>query len=622
MCGICGTTRAGDGSPLRSMNAAMVHRGPDDEGIYVDPASGVGLGARRLSIIDVEGGHQPLANEDGTVWAVLNGEIYNHPSLQKRLSERGHNLSSHTDTEVLVHLYEDHGPDLVHALEGMFAFALWDSRRQRLLLGRDRFGEKPLFYTERGGVLTFASELKPLLRGVGGSHELDPAAIDAYFAFGYLPGPGSFVRGVGQVAAGSLLLWDMSTAASTAQRYWSPPQMPSKEGTPLFELVDETRALLETAVRSRLLSDVPLGLFLSGGVDSTLVAALAAAHASKPLKTFTVGYDVGSVNETDAARRSASLIGAEHHELVLTEEDVAEEVPRSLRALSEPLADEAYVALRALAGFARPEVTVAVGGEGADELFGGYPRYRWLARAERVPGWLPRRTAARAVGLLERTPSADRISRARYVLSPGTELQRHVRWIAAPRIDLRASLYGPRLHPYLADDPITPAFEEAGRATGSIEARFMCLDQLQWLPDDVLLKADRATMQASLEFRTPFLSRELAEFAASVPATTHVRDGGKLLLRRVLQDVLPEARHERRKVAFRIPSAEWLRGPLRNELDSQANSSALYSEGWFDRTAVRALVSAHLGGKDHSAILWPIFVLSLWLESFSDLALS
>ena len=619
MCGICGTTAAGDGAALRTMNAAMVHRGPDDEGIFVDAVANVGLAARRLSIIDIEGGHQPLANEDGTVWAVLNGEIYNHPSLQEHLRERGHRLASRSDTEVLVHLYEDHGPDLVHALEGMFAFALWDSRRRTLVLGRDRFGEKPLFFTERSHELTFASELKPLLRGVDATWELDPAAIDAYFVFGYLPGSGSFIRGVRQLEPGSVLVWDHASRTTTERRYWSPPRMPATQSTPLFELVEETQRLLDDAVRSRLVSDVPLGVFLSGGVDSTLVAALAAAHSSQPLKTFTVGYDVGSVDEREAARRSAAAVGAAHHELVLTGADVADRVPGCIRALGQPLADEAFVALRSLAEFARSEVTVAVGGEGADELFGGYPRYRWLARAERLPRWLPREHAARAVSLVEAVAGGARTARVQTVLSPQTAVQRHVRWVGGSRIDYRAALYGPRLRQYLVAEPVPPHFDDLATPNGSVEAMFMRLDQMQWLPDDVLLKADRATMQASLEFRTPFLHRELAEFATSVPAATHVRDGGKLLLRRVLQRVLPDASHARRKVAFRIPSESWLRGPLRRTLLDQLDSTSLYTDGWLERGRVSDLVSLHLEGRDRSAILWPVFVLGLWLDSIREL---
>ena len=618
MCGVCGSTSVGDGEMLRTMSAAMVHRGPDDEGIYVDRESGVGLGARRLSIIDVAGGHQPLSNEDRTIWAVLNGEIYNHPSLQRHLLERGHRLSSRTDTEVLVHLYEDHGADLAHALEGMFAFAVWDARRRRLVLGRDRFGEKPLFYTERGDALTFASELKPLLRGVESSWELDSAAIDDYFVFGYPPGSASVIAGVRQLEPGSLLIWDQATQTAATRRYWSPPRMPARNGTPLFELVGETKQLLESSVRSRLISDVPVGVFLSGGVDSTLVAAVAAANSSKPLKTFTVGYDVGSVDEREAARRSAAMVGAEHHELVLSEADVARRVPGFIRGLDQPLGDEAFVALRALAEFARPLVTVAVGGEGADELFGGYPRYRWLGRTARLPDWFRLWHAAHGAGVLERVAAGGRVGRLNDVLAPRSTLQQHVRWVSRPRLDVRMELYGPRLRPYLTAEPVPRRFEEVAGTSGSIEEMFMRLDQMQWLPGDVLLKADRASMQASLEFRTPFLHRELAEFAASVPASLHVRQGGKLLLRRVLQQVLPEASRGRSKVAFRIPSAEWLRGPLRTELDEQLAASALYSEGWFERDRVAGLVSEHVAGRDRSAILWPILALGLWLDSIRE----
>ncbi|MBA2476538.1 MAG: asparagine synthase (glutamine-hydrolyzing), partial [Actinobacteria bacterium] len=534
MCGICGSTHARDGRALAAMNAAMVHRGPDDDGIYVDPAAGVGLGARRLSIIDVAGGHQPLSSEDGSIWAVLNGEIYNHPRLMDGLASRGHTLATRTDTEVLVHLYEDYGAELVHALEGMYVFAIWDARRRVLLLGRDRFGEKPLFYSERAGVLTFASELSALVQGLESGWEVDEAAVDSFFVFGYVPGERAIVRGVQQLPPGHLLVWDGHTRSSSTQRYWAPPRMPADGNTPLPELVAETRRLLEASVRSRLISDVPLGVFLSGGVDSTLVAAVAAGLSSEPLRTFTVGYDTGTVNETDPARRVAALLGADHRELMLTESDVAALVPRFLAELDQPLADEAYVPLRALAEFARESVTVAVGGEGADELFGGYPRYRWLARSERLPDWLPRERAARAARVLERAPAGARVKRLREVMSADSVLERHVDWVTGRRAALRPSVYGGRLRPYADGRGFLELPRGGGlEGDGRVEGDFMRLDQLRWLPDDILAKADRATMRASLEFRTPFLHRELAELAASIPASTHVAGGGKRLLRQV-----------------------------------------------------------------------------------------
>jgi asparagine synthase (glutamine-hydrolysing) len=622
MCGICGTTVGDADVAIRRMNAAMVHRGPDDEGVYVDPESGVGLGARRLSIIDVEGGHQPISNEDGTVWAVLNGEIYNHPGLMERLRSRGHSLSSRADTEVLVHLYEDHGPDLVHALEGMFAFAIWDAREQLLLLGRDRFGEKPLVYLRDGPDFTFASELTALRAGADGAPwELDPRALDAYFTFGYTTGVGSVVQGVEQLEPGCTLVWQRSALEPSIRRYWSPPEMPAHDGTPLFDLAQEARELLEESVRSRLLSDVPLGVFLSGGVDSTLVAALAASQGKGRLKTFTVGYDTGTFSETDPARRAAVAIGSEHHELILTQADIAARVPGYLAEVDEPIADEAFVALRALAEFARSShVTVAVGGEGADELFGGYPRYRWLARAEHIPSWVPRRKAARIARATSRAARGDRIDRLHAVLVPVSPVERHVRWVTRGRPDLRARLYGARLVEALSvshADRLGEVVNAPGN--GSLGGSFMRLDQLRWLPDDVLVKADRATMLASLEFRTPFLSRQVAEFAASVPASTHFRGGGKYLLRRVLTEVLPKAAHGRRKVAFRTPTAEWLRGPLKPALVEQLESGALYEEGWFDRDALRAVTQEHLARvSDWSHVLWPLFSFGCWLDRFHE----
>src|SRR4029453_11464340 len=303
VCGICGTTQSGGEQVIRAMNATMRHRGPDDEGTYVAPRAGVGLGARRLSIIDVEGGHQPLANEDGSVWAVLNGEIYNFPSLRRRLLAAGHTFAPRSDTEVLVHLYEEDGVDLVHALEGMYVFAIWDSARGRLLIARDRFGEKPLFYSANGKNLMFASELTALLAAGSSNWEVDPAVVDAFFVYGYVPGSAAIVRGFRQLEPGHVLLWDLDSRRPEVRRYWAPPLFASDDGTPLRDLVEETRELLERSVRARLISDVPLGVFLSGGVDSTLVAVLAARSVSGRLKRYTGGYEVCSADERASARR-------------------------------------------------------------------------------------------------------------------------------------------------------------------------------------------------------------------------------------------------------------------------------------------------------------------------------
>jgi asparagine synthase (glutamine-hydrolysing) len=616
MCGICGTTAVGDGAALAAMSAALMHRGPDDRGEYIDRERNVGLAARRLSIIDIEGGHQPLSNEDGSVWAVCNGEIYNYRTLREHLLRRGHEVRTHCDTEVLVHLYEDHGPDLAHALEGMYAFAIWDVKREQMLLCRDRFGEKPLFYTEESPELVFASEVSALLVGFNRDWQLDASAVDTFFTFGYVRGPDSIVRGVHELAPGSWLAWRRGMD-SKIERYWRLPEGPPNSNGRARELVAETRDLLERSVRSRLNADVPVGVFLSGGIDSSLVARLAAQQSRGRLQTFTVGYEQRREDERAPARRIANLLGSEHHELILTDGDVATSVPSFLAELDQPLADEAFVPLRALSHFARPSITVAVGGEGADELFGGYPRYRWLVRSTRIPTWVPRKLLGSAVGSLGTIWQDTRVSRLHDVIRPLPAVGRHLRWVTGGRIDMRGHLYGQRLREVL-ERPSEATRHERVETAGTAELvarKFMHLDTTEWLPYDVLAKADRASMRASLEFRTPYLHRELAEFAASVPASLHLRDGGKFLLREALRESEGPPLENRRKVAFHAPVAQWLRSPLAAALEEHLTASTIYSHDWFDRQAVARIVAAHRSGaRDWSAVIWPIFVLGTWLD--------
>lgn len=616
MCGICGSTNDLDRRQVERMNAAMAARGPDDDRAYTDHSSGVSLGARRLSIIDVEHGRQPVSNEDGTVWVALNGEIYNHPALRNTLHERGHRFASGVDTEVLVHLYEEYGAAMVHALEGMYAFALWDQNRGQLLIVRDRFGEKPLFYADQGRHLVFASELDALLAGMNQEPELDPASVDSFFVFGYVPGPGSMVRGVKQLPPGHLLRWERHSRRVQVEPYWSPVATAGPSSHEEFEeLVAETGRLLEHSVRSRLIADVPLGVFLSGGLDSTLIAALAARISDKPIKTFTVGYDTGAVSETAQARSTAQALGTEHHELVLTQKQLLARVPALLAGMDQPLADQALVSLHAIAEHARRDVTVAIGGEGADELFGGYPRYRWLGRSERL-GAVPARLRS-GLAMVAGSAPHPRAARVADVVRPGQPLERHLDWVTLGRPALRPRLYGPALRGRIS--PSGLAGDLAGRLNGAsggpVIRQLMILDQLHWLPDDVLVKADRAGMRVSLEVRTPYLSRELAEFAATVSERIHVRNGGKSLLRALLEQVAPEAAHRRPKTAFRVPAAEWLRGPLAPLVDAQLAHGSAFAEGWFERDEVAALVAEHRAGtQDRSGAIWPLLAFGLWLD--------
>ena len=608
---------------VRAMCATLRHRGPDDEGAHCDRPSGVSIGIRRLAIIDVEGGHQPLCNEDRSVWVVCNGEIYNHPRLREDLRARGHRFATSSDAEVLVHLYEEYGEDLVHALDGMFAFALWDERRGRLLLARDRFGEKPLFVHEHERELTFASELTALLEVTPRARELDPAAIDAFFVFAYVPGPGTIVRGVRQLAPGHLLSWERDRARCHERPWWTAGEEALAPRERFESVLAEARRLFDESVARRMISDVPLGVFLSGGVDSTLVAISAAKASSKRLQTFTVGYDVGSVSETAQARRTATYLDSEHHEVTLTEQQVAERAPALLAGLDQPLADRALLPLNVLSEFARPRVTVALGGEGADELFGGYPRYRWLERSRRAESALPS-AAARSLGTLWRG-GADRVGRGQLLarrLAPAPLLERNLDWVTSERRGHRRALYGPRLAGVGEERVLADLSARAGEPHDGSPVRWlMHLDQVDYLPDDVLFKTDRAGMLASLEIRTVFLNRELADFAASLDTAVHLAGGGKAIVRAMLPAGVIEAPRVGgyRKTAFRVPAADWLRGPLAPVLDRQLEHGVLYSEGYFDREAAGALVREHRHGHDHSDQLWPLLSLGLWVDRFCGL---
>ncbi len=615
MCGIAGSTKDPDGSAVRSMSETLRHRGPDDDGLHSDPRTGVSIGARRLAILDLPGGHQPLSNEDGSVWVVFNGEIYNYPQLREQLLARGHRFATNCDTEVLVHLYEEFGDAMVHALEGMFAFALWDERRGRLLLARDRFGEKPLFVHESGGELLFASELTALFEVRPALRELDPAAVDAFFVLGYVPGPGTIVPGVRQLPPGCLLTWERGRR-SEQRSWWAPPREPSgRLHEPFPALVAEAERLFTDSVRARMIADVPVGVFLSGGIDSTLVTSAAAQTSSQQVKTFTIGYDVGSFDETSQARRVAHRLETEHHEVVLTQAEVGERAPALLASLDQPLADQALISLHALSEFARPLVTVALGGEGADELFGGYPRYRWIERAGRLESALP--MASRSLGGLVR--HAGRWSAAERVLaraSPAPLLERHLDWVTGGRRHRRHALYGPRLAGIGAEQVLAGLGERAGDEDGpSPGRRLMRLDQVDYLPDDVLVKTDRASMLASLEIRTVYLHRGLAEFAASTDTSLHLGGRGKTLLHAMLPPGMDtSSRPSRfRKAAFRAPTAEWLRGPLAPVFRRQLEGGTIFEQGWFDRGEADRLLSEHVvAAQDHSDVLWPLLALGLW----------
>jgi asparagine synthase (glutamine-hydrolysing) len=596
------------------MLSALVHRGPDDEGLFSESESGVSLGARRLSIIDVAGGHQPMFNENRSIVVAQNGELYNSPQLRARALERGHRLDTTCDTELLPHLYEELGDDLFYALDGMYAVSIFDRQRQRLLLGRDRFGEKPLFFHHANGVLTWASELTALTKGLPTTPELNLESLDAYFVLGYVPGPDTLLDGICQLPPGHLLEWSAGSDSVEMRPYWSPPAAAAPDVVDTEELIVEVEHLLKESVRSRLIADVPLGVFLSGGMDSALVASLATEVSSEPVKTFTVGYDIGEVSEAEPARLAATQLGTQHHEVTLRTDDLAALAEDVFSRLDQPIADQALVAAHAVSRFAREEVKVVVGGEGADELFGGYPRYRWLARGSLLRDKVPAPGRALTSAMLAKLPLSGRTERLSLLVDTDDDVSRHLNWVTSGRSMLRGRVYGPQLRARFSGSILEQRLKDLQPDVDTAR-RFMLLDQLVWLPDDVLAKADRASMLASLEVRTPFLEPRVAEAAACLDGRQHTGAGGKAILREITRRRIGTDSRAPRKVAFRVPADDWLRGPLRPILERQVRESALYSDGLFERSAVEKLIEEHAAGTHSWAdVLWPLLVLGFWMD--------
>jgi asparagine synthase (glutamine-hydrolysing) len=602
------------------MTQAMVHRGPDDEGFYV--ADGVGLGARRLSIIDVTGGHQPIANEDATLIVVFNGEIYNHRDLRTRLETQGHRFTTRSDTEVLVHLYEEYGDASVHLLQGMFAYALWDQRRRRLLLARDRLGIKPLYYTETNDGLVFASEAKALFEHPDVKPQIALDALDLYLSLRYVPGPDTLFRGVKKLPPGHLLIHE--NGRNEIRRYWELVLGDFQPAVNVDEAVEEFGALLRDTVRAHLISDVPIGVLLSGGLDSSAVAALVASAADRPVSTFTVGFDLpGAHNELAEARATARHLGTDHHELVL-KPDAAELLPRLAWQLDEPVADPAALPTYLICSFARQSVPVVLTGEGGDEILAGYPRYVWFARARRLQRLLPRWIREDVLLPLSRLAPLGR----RYhgaldnLLAERDDATRHLHWVAG-------------LDPALLPDLLSPdvrAAVRAGRAaellasylrggeSGAVQQQLMALDVHTWLVDDVLHKMDRMSMAASVEARVPFLDHRLVEFVASLPMRVKLANlGTKTLLKRAMAPLLPAVTIQRRKHAFQIPLDQWVWGPLAGFVRDILLDRRAQERGWFDPKCVTALLASHRNGRPADGqSVWTLLCLELWAREFLD----
>jgi asparagine synthase (glutamine-hydrolysing) len=623
VCGICGLIQLGgeprplvDNTVLDHMTDVMTHRGPNDRGTFAAP--GVALGVRRLSIVDVAGGHQPFANEEGTVWAIQNGELYNHDEIRKALRADGHRFASRCDTEILPHLFERDGFGLPERLRGKFGLAVWDSARRRGVVARDPLGIKPLYYAIVGDVLVFASELKSLLASGLIETTLDYEAIDAYLTLGYVPAPRTPLAVVSKLLPGHRIAIDQDGVR--IEEYWRHPHPAPEHGRTVDEWSGELLERLDESVRLRLMSDVPLGAMLSGGLDSSLIVALMARHMREPVKTFSVGFrGAGEANELDDARLVSEMYGTDHHALELDPAEQEIELDDLVWWLDEPLADLSSLGFLALCQLAARHVTVALSGQGADELFGGYTKHRAAA----ICNLLPRPLGVALGSIAVRGPRRLRRP-ARTILAPGPAERLYEMSGKMPG-SLRAELLRGPLSAMDGDAALRAIRSRLNGVESDPLAETLYLDAQMALPDDMLHYFDRTSMAHSLEVRVPFLDHHLVEFAATIPSRYKVRRlEGKHVLKRAARGLVPDRLIDKKKIGFFADSVDlWFDRQLRGALgDWLLARDARYAE-FVSPAAVRRLVEAHLDGSDrsHGQLLLSILMLEVWLRSFLGRAL-
>ncbi|HJZ74998.1 MAG TPA: asparagine synthase (glutamine-hydrolyzing) [Vicinamibacterales bacterium] len=624
MCGVAGKFNFDHGRPidrtrLQAMTSVIAHRGPDADGFHI--GDGIGLGHRRLSIIDLSTGDQPLTNEDGTIWVIFNGEIYNFAELRAELQAHGHRFRTQSDTEVIVHGYEQWGDAAVDRFRGMFAIALWDQPRRRLLLVRDRLGVKPLYFCVTSGGITFGSEIKALLEDPEVPRDWSAEALDAYLSLQYVPTPHTMYRAVHKLPAAHLLVAERG--AVTVRRYWDLTF--TGDGDPAREAayLDRLDALVSESVRLRLVSDVPLGAFLSGGIDSsTVVAAMADACGPDRVITTSVGFDESAFNELAYARTVARHLGVTQYEEIVRP-DIADLLPTLAWHLDEPFADSSAVPTYYVSKAAREHVTVALSGDGGDELWAGYTRHRvehWELAARQWLGETGGRLAGRLAARLPLGVKGARSLR-HLALSPADACARkHAYGLFEPEV--RGSLYSPDFAREVRDADPFAGFRVAYDACQSRDPldRALYVDVRTYLVDDIMTKVDKMSMAVSLESREPLLDHTLLEFAASVPASLKLKNRqGKYLLRRLLERRIPKSIVDRPKQGFSAPIGEWLRGPLAPMVDALLLDGRMRDRGVFDDRAIRAMWRDHRdGAHDHRHRLWSLVMLELWFRQFVD----
>jgi len=628
MCGIVGIHSLARGRPidqgvLTAMNDTITHRGPDSAGHHIDPGR-VGLAMRRLAIIDVSGGDQPISNEDGTVWIVFNGEIYNFPDLRRELEARGHRFKTHTDTETIVHAYEEWGDDCVHRLRGMFAFAIWDSPRERLLLARDRVGVKQLFFTQVDGQLLWGSELKALLAHPGVERRLRPAAVNHFLTYLYVPEPLTIFDGIEELRAGHLLVAERGQLK--VQRYWQ-LEYDVSESMGFEEATQGLRAKLDEAVRLRLISDVPLGGFLSGGIDSASVVALMAKHSNAAVNTFTIGYASGGdvFDERVHAREVAEKYATRHREFAM-EADVVDIVTSLVRAFDQPSADSTAIPSWYLSKYTRAYVTVALSGLGGDEIAAGYERHRGALLAERlgwVPSWLRQSLLLPLVDQLPDPRSGHQLAQRakRFVRDMALPFdQRYFGFLTQMTREARGALLHPEILEQIElDDPWTHFQGVMADAAGAAPLnRALFADLKLYLPGDLLTLVDRVSMAHSLEVRVPFLDHELLEFAARIPPRYKLHGNQlKHALKQSVADLLPEGFLNRRKMGFSAPVAVWFRSQLRGFVEDTLSRVAIERAGVFNYAMVRRILDDHYERRaNHDNQIWALISFTLWHQEY------
>lgn len=625
MCGICGELRLEGGPPvaagtIETMASMLAHRGPDDSGCFLPEHQDVGLGHCRLSVIDLPGGAQPMANEDGSITVVFNGEIYNFAELRDDLVSRGHTFRTRSDTEVIVHQYEEDGPECVNRFNGMFAFVIWDEREKKLFLARDRLGIKPLYYASAAGRFLFASEIRPIIAALPQTPGLDMASMWAYLAVQYAPAPNTLFQGIRELKPGTRLVAD--AAGVKEETYWRPPH----EVEPLSgaEAEEAILALLEDSVKKRLIADVPLGAFLSGGIDSTALVALMRRHVGEGLKTFSVDFDAelgaDAVNETRWSRLASKTFATDHHPLTVSAKDAIDCLPLIAERLDDLISDPAVIPTYLVSRFARDRVTVALSGEGGDELFAGYQRHRLaaLVRYYRLcPGALSKllfeAPAARVAG-------ARRVRKALAALGAAGPAARHLAWLMVMPGEVVDALIGAG---YGGREVVESRFGKffEGQSGAYDLDRVLRADLSTWLPDDLLTKVDRASMAVGLECRVPFLDHRMVELCLRVPASEKAGlMRSKTVFKRAVGGLVPDEIIARKKAGFTLPLDAWFRKELREMMLDMLGPDRLSKEGIFDPDAVGALVNEHLSGRENQGHgLFSLLLFQLWHDSIKKI---